>query len=89
MMEERLSAVKAWLTPILMSILGVMIWHDLNEMKKDIKILLAKDSANQVRIDQLERDVDILRKQMYLGITATSRFAKKEEDPEIKNEDSK
>jgi hypothetical protein len=89
MMEERLSAVKAWLTPILMSILGVMIWHDLNEMKKDIKALLAKDSANQVRIDQLERDVDILRKQMYLGITATSRFGKKEEDPEIKNEDSK
>jgi hypothetical protein len=89
MMEERLSAVKAWLTPILMSILGVMIWHDLNEMKKDIKILLAKDSANQVRIDQLERDVDILRKQMYLGITASSRFAKKEEDPELKNEDGK
>ena len=88
-MEERLSAVKAWLTPILMSILGVMIWHDLNEMKKDIKILLAKDSANQVRIDQLERDVDILRKQMYLGITASSRFAKKEEDPELKNEDGK
>lgn len=89
MMEERLSAVKAWLTPILMSILGVMIWHDLNEMKKDIKILLAKDSANQVRIDQLERDVDILRKQMYLGITASSRFAKKEEDTELKNEDGK
>ncbi len=83
MSEDKLSSFKAWLTPILMSILGIMIWHDLNEMKTDIKTLLAKDSANQIRIDQLEKDVDLLRKQMIICIT-TSRYAiKREEDEDL------
>ena len=83
MSEDKLSSFKAWLTPILMSILGIMIWHDLNEMKNDIKTLLAKDSANQIRIEQLEKDVDLLRKQMIICIT-TSRYAiKREEDEDL------
>jgi hypothetical protein len=88
MSEEKVSAIKAWLTPILMSILGVMIWHDLNEMKRDIKTLLAKDSANQIRIDQLEKDIDIIKKQIYLGMTSYNKYMKREEEPKIQKEDN-
>ena len=84
--EEKVSAIKAWLTPILMSILGVMIWHDLNEMKRDIKTLLAKDSANQIRIEQLEKDVEIMKKQIYLGMTSYNKYMKKEEEPKLESE---
>lgn len=84
--EEKVSAIKAWLTPILMSILGVMIWHDLNEMKRDIKTLLAKDSANQIRIEQLEKDVEIMKKQIYLGMTSYNKYMKKEEEPKLETE---
>lgn len=85
--EEKVSAIKAWLTPILMSILGVMIWHDLNEMKRDIKILLTKDSANQIRIEQLEKDVEIMKKQIYLGMTSYNKYMKKEKEPKIESEE--
>jgi hypothetical protein len=85
--EEKVSAIKAWLTPILMSILGVMIWHDLNEMKRDIKILLAKDSANQIKIEQLEKDVEIMKKQIYLGMTSYNKYMKKEKEPKIESEE--
>ncbi len=85
--EEKVSAIKAWLTPILMSILGVMIWHDLNEMKRDIKILLAKDSANQIKIEQLEKDVEIMKKQIYLGMTSYNKYMKKEKEPKIETEE--
>lgn len=84
--EEKVSAIKAWLTPILMSILGVMIWHDLNEMKRDIKTLLAKDSANQIRIEQLEKDVEIMKKQIYLGMTSYNKYMKKEEETKLESE---
>lgn len=87
MSEEKVSAIKAWLTPILMSILGVMIWHDLNEMKRDIKILLAKDSANQIRIEQLEKDVDIMKKQIYLGMTSYNKYMKKEKEIKVESEE--
>jgi hypothetical protein len=85
--EEKVLAIKAWLTPILMSILGVMIWHDLNEMKRDIKILLAKDSANQIKIEQLEKDVEIMKKQIYLGMTSYNKYMKKERELKIESEE--
>lgn len=85
--DEKVSAIKAWLTPILMSILGVMIWHDLNEMKRDIKILLAKDSANQIRIEQLEKDVDVIKKQIYLGMTSYNKYMKKEKELKLETEE--
>lgn len=85
--EEKVSAIKAWLTPILMSILGVMIWHDLNEMKRDIKILLAKDSANQIKIEQLEKDVEIMKKQIYLGMTSYNKYMKKEKELKLESEE--
>lgn len=38
--NDSITNVKAWLTPILMSILGIMIWQDVVEMKEDLKELI-------------------------------------------------
>jgi hypothetical protein len=50
-------AFKAWVFPSLVSILGIMIWHDVNEVKQDVKILMAQSNIDKTRIDNLERMV--------------------------------
>lgn len=65
--NDSITNVKAWLTPILMSILGVLIWQDIMEMKEDVKELIKRDSATQIRIFELEKDIELIQKQLYLG----------------------
>jgi hypothetical protein len=48
-------AFKAWVFPSLVSILGMMIWHDVNEVKQDVKLLMAQSNIDKTRIDNLER----------------------------------
>ncbi len=46
--------IKIWASPAIVSILGMMIWADLREMKQDIKRLLEVSSSQQARIESLE-----------------------------------
>lgn len=86
-----LTVIKAWLTPILISIVGIMLWSELSELKQDVKKLLAYQAANDVRVSMLEKEVDILREKYdaqgrysannsYFPERAT---AKKEEGPKV------
>jgi hypothetical protein len=34
-----------------------MIWHDVNEVKADVKALMAQSNIDKTRIDNLERSV--------------------------------
>jgi|688.fasta_scaffold00850_31 hypothetical protein len=65
--NDGITNVKAWLTPILMSILGIMIWQDIMEMRDDVKELIKRDSATQIRIFELEKDIQLIQKQLYIG----------------------
>lgn len=49
--------VKIWLFPTVMSLLAALIWHDVNEIRTDIKALMAQSSIDKTRIDNLERIV--------------------------------
>jgi hypothetical protein len=89
--DSLITEFKAWLTPILISILGIMLWSQLSELKEDVKKLLAYQASNDVKVSMLEKEVDILR-QKYDGQTIYSsrennfpkqRFAKKEEGPKV------
>lgn len=51
------SALKIWIFPSLVSLLGVMIWNDVNEIKADVKALMAQSNIDKTRIDNLERMV--------------------------------
>lgn len=48
---------KSWIFPGLVSVLGMMIWNDVNEIKADVKALMAQTNIDKTRIDNLEREV--------------------------------
>jgi hypothetical protein len=50
-------AFKVWIFPSLVSLLGLLIWHDVNEVKSDVKALMAQSNIDKTRIDNLERVV--------------------------------
>lgn len=49
--------LKDWAFPVLITGLATMIYHDLIEMRADIKTLIAQGSADHIRIDNLERQL--------------------------------
>lgn len=62
--EQVISALKEWASPILIAIVGMLLWRDVTEMRADIKLLLTQQSADRVKIEQLEDDVKLL-KELY------------------------
>lgn len=52
-----IQSIKAWIFPTLLSILAMMIWNDVNEIKADVKALMAQSNIDKTRIDNLERQV--------------------------------
>jgi hypothetical protein len=51
------ASFKSWIFPGLVSILGMMIWNDVNEIKSDVKLLMAQSNVDKTRIDNLERQL--------------------------------
>ena len=69
-----ISAFKIWVFPSLVSIVSLMIWNDVNEIKADVKALMAQSNIDKTRIDNLER-------QMF---KQTSNFPDEDKPLEIK-----
>ena len=83
-------SVKEWITPGLVTIVGVMIWAQLIELKQDVKTLLLANSATQQRLAMLEKEVDYLRIKVYTDEYNESKqrlperaTPKKEEGPKV------
>jgi hypothetical protein len=55
--SSALETFKIWVFPSLVSILAMMIWNDVNEIKSDLKKLMAQSNIDKTRIDNLERVV--------------------------------
>jgi hypothetical protein len=56
-MDNPIEQLKAYLFPTAITILSVIIWHDVSEMKADIKQLIVQSNVDKTRIDNLERQV--------------------------------
>jgi hypothetical protein len=56
-MDQTLNNLKSYLFPAVVSVLGMMIWNDVNEIKADVKALMAQTNIDKTRIDNLEREV--------------------------------
>lgn len=63
--SKMLDMIKIWLFPSLISILGWFLINSVNEMKADIKKLLAQASADQVQIEFLQKEVDALNHKTF------------------------
>ena len=66
-------AFKTWVFPGLVSLMGMMIWNGVNEIKADIKALMAQSNIDKTRIDNLEREV--------FNSTKTASYPFQKEEP--------
>lgn len=55
--NSSIQAFKVWIFPSLVSIISLLIWNDVNEIKADVKQLMAQSNIDKTRIDNLERQV--------------------------------
>lgn len=55
--NSAITSFKVWVFPSLVSIMSLMIWNDVNEIKADVKALMAQSNIDKTRIDNLERQV--------------------------------
>ena len=60
-----ISGVKLYLFPSLVTILAMMIWRDVSELRSDVKALLAQSNIDKTKIEQLEKDVKFLEQSVY------------------------
>lgn len=58
---EVISILKEWASPVLIGLVGMLLWRDITEMRSDVKLLLVQQSADRVKIEQLEDDVKLLK----------------------------
>lgn len=63
--EQVISILKEWASPVLIGIVGMLLWRDVTEMRSDVKLLLVQQSADRVKIEQLETDVKMLKGYLF------------------------
>lgn len=69
--EQVISILKEWASPVLIAIVGMLLWRDITEMRSDVKLLLIQQSSDRVKIEQLETDMKMLKG--YLFVEAAKR----------------
>jgi hypothetical protein len=57
-----ISALKEYASPVLVGLVGMMLWRDLSELRTDVKTLLAEGPSTNVRLTTVERDVEMLKR---------------------------
>jgi len=82
--EKVISTVKEWASPMLIGLVGLLLWRDITEMRQDVKQLLLNQSADRVKIEQLESDVSMLK--TYVFSSSGGVPTKPTEIPEEKNQ---
>mgnify|MGYP003337393044 CR=1 FL=1 len=78
-MANSLDRVKSWISPMIISAFGFVLWSLLQEIRTDVKALLQTSAAANIKIENLDRRVTSLE----LMITPDKLFAIKPEEVEI------
>lgn len=81
MATSTIDKIKIWASPAILSVLGMMIWADLREMKQDVKRLLEVSSSQQARIESLERDIALIKGNYFKRTTNTEDNDKEDHLP--------
>ena len=63
--QSALNTLKVYLFPTLVTILAMLIWRDVTELRSDIKALLAQSNIDKTKIENLERDVKTLEQAVF------------------------
>lgn len=57
--------IKLYLFPSLVTIVSMLIWRDVSELRNDVKMLLAQSNVDKTKIEQLEKDVKSLELSVF------------------------
>jgi hypothetical protein len=63
--SSTLNTLKLYIFPSIVTILAMMIWRDVTELRSDVKQLLAESASNKAKVDRLERQVDQLNQAVF------------------------
>lgn len=55
--DEILNSVRIWIFPVLVTVLGSLIWMEIVEIKSDVKQLLAQSNIDKTKIENLQQDI--------------------------------
>jgi hypothetical protein len=78
--EATINTIKQWLYPSILSVLGLFLWRDISETRSDVKLILIQQSADKVRIQKVESEIEMLR-EYYLK--QTDKPIRKQEEETI------
>ena len=59
------NAIKIYLFPSLVTVLAMMIWRDVTELRSDVKQLLSESASNKSKVERLEKQVDVLNQVIF------------------------
>jgi len=63
--DSVINKVKNFLFPSIVTILAMMIWRDVNELRSDVKQLLAESNSNKAKVEILEKQVQLLNQAVF------------------------
>jgi len=75
--ERVMNQFKLWLFPALVSILAGIIYKEVLEIRSDVKALLAQSNVDKTKIEQLQKQVELLNNVVFLK-KMTSKVASSE-----------
>lgn len=59
------NTIKLYLFPALVTVISMLIWRDISELRQDVKALLAQSNVDKTRIDNLMNDVKMLEEAVF------------------------
>jgi hypothetical protein len=59
------SAMKEWASPVLMGLIGMLVWRDMSELRSDVKLMLSQNSRDEVRLSVLEAEMAAIKQIFY------------------------
>ena len=64
------NSIKIYFFPSLVTILAMLIWRDVSELRSDVKSLLAQSNIDKTEIMNLKRDVETLNHRMFKPVSS-------------------
>ena len=82
------NTIKLYIFPALVTVISMLIWRDISELRSDVKALLAQSNIDKTRIDNLINDVKMLEEAVFNKKTrAHSSVYNYNHDPYFKPEE--
>lgn len=63
--SSAINNLKLYVFPSIVTLLAMMIWRDVNELRSDVKQLLSESAYNKSKVERLEKQVDQLNQAVF------------------------